>query len=293
MKDWSVGDKIGFYSLCIAIIAIIISLATPEIREIIGLKENKVDENDFTFKLSEKDKAIILIVRAIQDDALNPTDVNRLLSDLSTGNAPRIIDTLLFVDQSVHGMINRSDIDKLFDKKIKGGFTPPEPLEVECDKKVVYINTCREYFNIPDDCVFTNNYMEKESNKYHVTCSILQAIRDGIPAKKSFLPKKLLEELPQTFLTVGFPEDERSIESLFYNDKTKIKEIGINQKDNQVHYSKGNEFSCLLTELLRIDIDLDGYEDSIISKWFWSGGSMTITELWWITSKSPNKFEIM
>jgi hypothetical protein len=59
MAYLSTGDKIGLSGLLIALIAIIISLTTPEIRELMGLENDNSNKDDLTGKRIEKEIAYI------------------------------------------------------------------------------------------------------------------------------------------------------------------------------------------------------------------------------------------
>ncbi|MBK8428111.1 MAG: hypothetical protein IPL27_20055 [Lewinellaceae bacterium] len=215
MANFSTGDKIGLYGLLFAFIAIVISLTTPEIRKYLGLENDTSTTDELTDKLSKKEIAYILIARGIQEGTLTQKEIDRWIRTLDDNNAIQIIDSLYFVDQTIHGIVNKNEIDELYDKKVKGGFNPPEPLELDCDNKLLYVNTCREYFKIPDNCGPSNGYMEKELHWYDISCTILKAVKDGIRAKKSCLPQNLLEELPQSFINIGFSEEGETTEIIF------------------------------------------------------------------------------
>lgn len=293
MQNWSTGDKIGFYSVIIALIAIFISVATPEIRIFTGLDKEENNIINPPNKLSDEDIAYVFIARAIQEGKMDQNEINKFIDYINSKSTVSIIDSLYFIDETIKGLINRNDIDKLYDKKIRGGFDSPEPLELECDGKVLYVNTCREYFEIPDNCGPTNGYMEKELHWYDVSCTILKAIKEGKKAKKSFLPDKILEELPQSFISDGFFGEEKESERSFLTDKKKISGLNLKQVGNTIEYREGEDFICNLSELMRIDINGDGYEDALVNKWFWTGGSMTINELWWFSCKENYKFDVL
>ncbi|MBU6341705.1 MAG: hypothetical protein KGS48_09450, partial [Bacteroidetes bacterium] len=110
MANLSTGDKIAQFGLLIAVIAIVVSLTTPEIRELLGLENEKSANDNLTGKLSEKDIAYI--------GRWDSSKVaNIVLKELSQGKNEHEIKKGHFQgkDKLEHFIINFFDYDKFGD----------------------------------------------------------------------------------------------------------------------------------------------------------------------------------
>ncbi len=231
----------------------------------------------------ERDKVTVDLQVALDMGLLSPGQITTILAAYSTGrDIFDIVESLPFVSTDLKGFFSSADIDLLYEKPILPRFHGLEHLEMvrEVGDKTEKISvvSCREWAEaiVEGYCAYSN-YDIKEETFFRRVYAIVVCLGQAKVPELSYISTPCLgvsnfELLPLRVLPILSPNDEEEITmmegqgvgipDLVRNGRVQVIERSALSLD--LHF---DGMGVVLNEIMRADIDGDGYEDILVGNY--------------------------
>jgi len=219
---------------------------------------------------------------ALATGLLTETDVGLALAKAAAGDdLIQLTTSLEFVDGAPLSSLRPSAAQELLDRPVCFGADMPEGLELkEARGGSRSVRTCREYREALQSGFYCDtNFAIKVASSFQVTLGVLEALSACRPSVRSFIrhPRKGLcdaDLLPSSLLPLLGPLDEQyertisqwpTIGAIVAAGKAQIRRVSSSSIAIET-----DESGVYMREMLRADLDGDGYEDVLVSTYFYA-----------------------
>lgn len=230
----------------------------------------------------ERDNVTVLLQVALDEGLLSPGQMTTVLTEYSKGrNIFEVVESLPFGSTELKGYFSSADIDLLYEKPILPRLHGLEHLEMarEVGNKTQKISvvSCREWAEATAEGYFAcSNYDIKEEAFFRRVYAIIVCLAQAKVPKFSYISSPWLgvsnfELLPLRVLPILSKDDEEVItmmegQGVHMTDLIRNGRVQVVERSALSLHLRFDGMGVVLSEIMRADIDGDGFEDILVSR---------------------------